>query len=84
MKKTKNENITQEELSLAREKATVDWIMREEENEKENKRLHDIVQKRMQPLFDRNRKIVLEKMKKEAEQNNKTKEQNKQSQEHLM
>lgn len=74
MKKTKNENITQEELSLAREKATVDWIMREEENEKENKRLHDIVQKSMQPLFDRNRKIVLEKMKKEAEQNNKTKE----------
>lgn len=74
MKKTKNENITQEELSLAREKATVDWIMMEEENEKENKRLHDIVQKRMQPLFDRNRKIVLEKMKKEAEQNNKTKE----------
>lgn len=74
MKKTKNENITQEELSLAREKATVDWIMREEENEKENKRLHDIVQKRMQHLFDRNRKIVLEKMKKEAEQNNKTKE----------
>lgn len=74
MKKTKNENITQEELSLVREKATVDWIMREEENEKENKRLHDIVQKRMQPLFDRNRKIVLEKMKKEAEQNNKTKE----------
>lgn len=74
MKKTKNENITQEELSLAREKATVDWIMREEENKKENKRLHDIVQKRMQPLFDRNRKIVLEKMKKEAEQNNKTKE----------
>ena len=74
MKKTKNENITQEELSLAREKATVDWIMREEENEKENKRLHDIVQKRMQPLFDRNRKIVLEKMKKEAEQNNTTKE----------
>ena len=35
---------------------------------------HDIVQKDMQPLFDRNRKIVLEKMKKEAEQNNKTKE----------
>ena len=84
MKQTKNENITQEELSLAREKATVDWIMREEENEKENKRLHDIVQKRMQPLFDRNRKIVLEKMKKEAEQNNKTREQNKQPQEHLM
>lgn len=47
MKKTKNENITQEELFLAREKATVDWIMREEENEKENKRLHDIVQKMM-------------------------------------
>lgn len=74
MKNTKNEKMTQEELFLAREKATVDWIMREEENEKENKRLHDIVQKRMQPLFDRNRKIVLEKMKREAEQNNKTRE----------
>lgn len=74
MKKTKNENITQEELFLAREKATVDWIMREEENEKENKQLHDIVQKRIQPLFDRNRKIVLEKMRREAEQNNKTRE----------
>ena len=48
--------------------------MKEEENEKENKRLHDIVQKRIQPLFDRNRKIVLEKMKRESEQNNKTKE----------
>ena len=35
---------------------------------------HDIVQKDMQPLFDRNRKIVLEKMKRESEQNNKTKE----------
>ena len=74
MTKTKNEKMTQEELFLAKEKATVDWIVREEENEKENKRLHDIVQKRMQPLFDRNRKIVLEKMKREAEQNNKTKE----------
>lgn len=51
--------------------------MREEENEKENKQLHDIVQKRIQPLFDRNRKIVLEKMRREAEQNNKTREQNK-------
>lgn len=48
--------------------------MREEENEKENKQLHDIVQKRIQPLFDRNRKMVLEKMKRESEQNNKTRE----------
>ena len=30
---------------------------------------HDIVQKDMQPLFDRNRKIVLEKMKKENTEN---------------
>lgn len=35
---------------------------------------HDIVKKDMQPLFDRNRKMVLEKMKREAEQNNKPKE----------
>lgn len=35
---------------------------------------HDIMKKDMQPLFDRNRKMVLEKMKRESEQNNKTKE----------
>ena len=48
--------------------------MREEENEKENKQLHDIVQKRIQPLFDRNRKIVLAKMRSAAEQTNTTTE----------
>lgn len=42
---------------------------------------HDIVKKDMQPLFDRNRKIVLEKMKKESEQQNKR---IKQPQEHLI
>ena len=65
MKKVENERMTQEEIFLAREKATMDWYLKEEGRERENKRLHDIVQKKMQPLFDRNRRIVLEKMKKE-------------------
>ena len=69
MKKIENEKMTQEEIFLTREKATMDWYLKEEAYERENKRLHDIVQKKMQPLFDRNRRIVLEKMKKENTEN---------------
>ncbi len=60
--------------TLELNKKAADWFKEAQKRMESCQKWHDIVQKDMQPLFDRNRKIVLEKMKKEAEQNNKTKE----------
>lgn len=47
----------------------VEWFKEAQKRMESCQKWHDIVQKDMQPLFDRNRKIVLEKMKKENTEN---------------
>ena len=44
-----------------------EWFKDAQKRMESCQKWHDIVQKDMQPLFDRNRKIVLEKMKKEKQ-----------------